>query len=203
MFCILAENLGEVVDLSTKTHIDSVAVILAEATQIVNRWCTTPLSPMVHLIKSVQQAVLMNPLAFTNMMHRTTIADQSGHGYHCVLLLNLMVLRLWLHWKIMQLPIYSRAKIWINSSNILVHPLLQHCLVRHKICSTKVLRNQHYGHLPRVDYNFDPTKLQDDWGVWARGYQTLKHSFVMAITRKCSLSIMQNALQLFSLMTKW
>ena len=105
VFCILAEKLGEVVDLSTKIHIDSVAVILAEATQIVNRWCPTP--PMVHLIKSVQQAVLVNPLAFTNMMHRTTIADQSGHGYHCVLLFNLMVLRRWLHLKIMQLPIYS------------------------------------------------------------------------------------------------
>ena len=37
VFCILAENVGEVVDLSTKTHLDSVAVILAEATQIVNR----------------------------------------------------------------------------------------------------------------------------------------------------------------------
>ena len=36
---------------------------------------------MVHLIKSVQQAVLMNPLAFINMMYRTTIADQNGHGY--------------------------------------------------------------------------------------------------------------------------
>ena len=107
VFCILAENLGEVVDLSTKTHLDSVAVILAEATQIVNRWCPTPLSLMVHLIKSVQQAVLINPLAFTDMMHMTTIADQSGHGYYCVLLLNLMVLRLWLHWKILQLPIYS------------------------------------------------------------------------------------------------
>ena len=107
VFCILAENLGEVVDLSTKTHLDSVAVILAEATQIENRWCPTLLSLMVHLIKSVQRAVLMNPLAFTNMMYRTTIADQSGHGYHCVLLLNLMVLRLWLHWKILQLPIYS------------------------------------------------------------------------------------------------
>ena len=97
VFCILAENLGEVVDLSTKTHIDSVAVILAEATKIVNKWCPTPQSPIVHLIKSVKQAVLMNPLAFTNMMHRTTTADQSGHGYRCVLLLNLMVLRLWLH----------------------------------------------------------------------------------------------------------
>ena len=62
---------------------------------------------VVHLIKSVQQAVLMNPLAFTNMMHRTTIADQGGHGYHCVLLFNLMVPRLWLHLKISQLPIYS------------------------------------------------------------------------------------------------
>ena len=150
VFCILAENLGEVVDLSTKTHLYSVAVILAEATQIVNRWCQTALSPMVHLIKSVQQAVLMNPLAFPNMVHRTTIADQSGHGYHCVLLFNLMVLRLWLHLKILQLPIYSLyslsgegEKIWINSSNIRVHPFLQHCLVRHNICSTKVLRNQH------------------------------------------------------------
>ena len=152
VFCILAENLGEVVDLSTKTHLDSVAVILAEAAQIVNRWCPTRLSLMVHLIKSVQQAVLMNPLAFTNMMHRTTIADQSGHGvgYHCVLLLNLKVLRLWLHWKILQLSIYSLyslsgegQKICINSSNIIVHPFLQHCLVRHKICSIKVLRNQH------------------------------------------------------------
>ena len=37
VFCKLAENLGEVVDLSTKTHIDRVAVIQAEATQIVNR----------------------------------------------------------------------------------------------------------------------------------------------------------------------
>ena len=48
----------------------------------------------VPLIKSVQQVVLMNSLSFTNMMHRTTITDQSGHGYHCVLLFNLMVLRL-------------------------------------------------------------------------------------------------------------
>ena len=37
VFCILAEHLGEVVDLSTKTHLDSVAVILAEASQILNR----------------------------------------------------------------------------------------------------------------------------------------------------------------------
>ena len=37
VFRFLAQNLGEVVDLSTKTDIDSVAVILAEATQIVNR----------------------------------------------------------------------------------------------------------------------------------------------------------------------
>ena len=37
VFCILAENLGEAIDLSTKTHLDSIAVILAEATQIVNR----------------------------------------------------------------------------------------------------------------------------------------------------------------------
>ena len=49
---------------------------------------------MVHSIKSVQQAVLMNPLAFTNMiMHRTTIADERGHGYHWVLLLKLMVFK--------------------------------------------------------------------------------------------------------------
>ena len=51
--------------------------------------------------------------------------------------------------------------------------------------------------------SLDPTKLQDDWGVYTQGYQTLKHSFVMAITRKCSSSILQNAHQLFSLMTKW
>ena len=106
VFLHTCRKFGEVVELSTKTYLDSVAVILAEATQIVNRWCPTPLSPMVHLIKSVQQTVLMNPSAFTNMMHRTTIADQSGHGYHCVLLFNLMVLRLWLHLKILQLPIY-------------------------------------------------------------------------------------------------
>ena len=93
--------------LINQTHLDSIAVILAEATQIVNRWCPTPLSEMVHLIKSVQQSVLMKSLAFTNMMHRTSIADQSGHGYHCALLFNLMVLRLRLHLKILQLPIYS------------------------------------------------------------------------------------------------
>ena len=50
--------------------------------------------------ESAQQAVLMNPLAFTNMiMHRTTIADERGHGYHWVLLLKLMVLKNWLHLK--------------------------------------------------------------------------------------------------------
>ena len=90
MFLILAENLGEVIDLTTKTHLDSVAIILAEATQI------------------VQQAVLMNHFALTNMvMHRTTTADQSGHGYHWVMLFNLMVLRNWLHLRILQLPLYS------------------------------------------------------------------------------------------------
>ena len=47
MSCILAENLGEVIDFSTKTHLDSVAVILAKATQIANRLCPTPLSQMV------------------------------------------------------------------------------------------------------------------------------------------------------------
>ena len=49
------------------------------------------------LIKMCQQAVLMNPFAFTNMiMHRTTIdhaQDNNSHGYHWVLLFNLMVLR--------------------------------------------------------------------------------------------------------------
>ena len=50
--------------------------------------------------EGVPQAVPMNPLAFTNMiMHRTTIADQKGHGYHWVLLFKLMVLRNWLHLK--------------------------------------------------------------------------------------------------------
>ena len=34
VFCVLAENLGEVVDLSTKTKLNSVAVMLAEDTQI-------------------------------------------------------------------------------------------------------------------------------------------------------------------------
>ena len=34
LFCIFAEHLGEVVDLSTKTKLNSVAVILAEDTQI-------------------------------------------------------------------------------------------------------------------------------------------------------------------------
>ena len=44
--------------------------------------------------ESVQQTVVMNPFGFTNMiMHRTTIADQNDHGYHWVLLFNLMVLR--------------------------------------------------------------------------------------------------------------
>ena len=47
-----------------------------------------------------------------------------------------------------------------------------------------------------MDSNREPTKLQDDWGVCAQGYQTLKHYFVMAITRKRSLSILQNGLQL-------
>ena len=42
--------------------------------------------------EGVQQAVPMNPFAFTNMiMHRTTIADQRGHGYHWVLLFKLMM----------------------------------------------------------------------------------------------------------------
>ena len=40
-------------------------------------------------------------------------------------------------------PVRWRVYIWINSSNIRVHPYIQHCLDRHKICSTKVLRNQH------------------------------------------------------------
>ena len=59
--------------------------------------------------ESVQQAVPRNPFAFTNMiMHRTTIADQRGHGYHWVLLFNLMVLRNWLYLKkILQLPLCS------------------------------------------------------------------------------------------------
>ena len=58
--------------------------------------------------ETVQQAVLMNHFALTNMiMHRTTTADQSGHGYHWVLLFNLMVLRNWLHLRILQLPLYS------------------------------------------------------------------------------------------------
>ena len=70
-----------VIDFSTKTDLDNVVVILTKATQIGNRWCPTPLSSMHQLIKSVQQAVSINPFAFTNMiMHRTKIAHQSGHG---------------------------------------------------------------------------------------------------------------------------
>ena len=50
--------------------------------------------------ETVQQAVQMNHFAFTNMiMHRTTTADQNGHGHHWVFLLNLMGLRNWLHLK--------------------------------------------------------------------------------------------------------
>ena len=46
------------------------------------------------------------------------ISDQSGHGHHCVLLFNLMVLRNWLHLKILQLPIYSLYSLSGEAQNL-------------------------------------------------------------------------------------
>ena len=143
--------------------------------------------------------------------------------YYWVLLFNLMVLRNWLHFKkILQLPLYSlyslsgegRKSGWIlqtwectfshNTVQLGTQSVALECqgISTRVICPAWITAIDWFG-WSSCYQSLDPTKLQDDWGVYTQGYQTLKHSFVMAITRKWSSSILQNAHQLFSLMTKW
>ena len=81
VFLVFEENLGEVIDFSTKTDHDSDAAILAKAAQIVRKQMMSISTEFngSFVGESIQQAVPETLFALTNMiMNGTNIADQSG-----------------------------------------------------------------------------------------------------------------------------
>ena len=81
VFFVFEENLGEVIDFSTKTDHDSDAAILAKAAQIVRKQMMSISTEFNGSFdgESIQQAVPDTLFALTNMiMNGTNIADQSG-----------------------------------------------------------------------------------------------------------------------------